>query len=208
MKSKLLDKIFIKEELKFSKQEKDSVNKNTEIIKSLEKELEIPKQELVNKNKLIELCTSKIFDNGKDSSNGSNFDLDTDLSTLNSKLVDKTINSCSNILDSSVGKTINSRSNLSTPQISEEYDQRKNVTQKLYEQLADVRKQLYESYNSFKSNNEFLYYHNKTLPTTLTQWVAPWCGGYHYCITSLNKTQTQVLRRFKSCTRCVGYSRW
>ena len=88
------------------------------------------------------MCTSKIFDNGKDSSNGSNFDLDTDLSTLNSKLVDKTINSCSNILDSSVGKTINSRSNLLTPQSSEEYDQRKNVTQKLYEQLADVRKQL------------------------------------------------------------------
>ena len=91
LKSKLLDefmpyiKMFIKEELKFSKQENDLVDSNTEIIKSLEKELEFLKQELVNKNKLIELYTSKIFGNSKDSSKGSNFDLDTDLSTLNSK---------------------------------------------------------------------------------------------------------------------------
>ena len=93
-------KIFIKEELKFNKQENDLVNSNTEIIKSLEKKL----------------------GNGKENSNGSNLDLDTDLSTLNSKLVDETINSCSsNILDSSVSKTINCGSNLSTPQISEEY---------------------------------------------------------------------------------------
>ena len=93
-------KIFIKEELKFNKQENDLVNSNTEIIKSLEKKL----------------------GNGKENSNGSNLDLDTDLSTLNSKLVDETINSCSsNILDSSVSKTINRGSNLSTPQISEEY---------------------------------------------------------------------------------------
>ena len=93
LKSKLLDaimphtKILIKEELKFSKEEIDLVNSNTEIIKSLEKELDFIKQELVNKYKLIELYTSKIF--GK----GSNFDLDTELSTLNSKLVDETINS-------------------------------------------------------------------------------------------------------------------
>ena len=107
-------KIFIKEELKFNKQENDLINSNTETIKSLEKELE------------LELYTSKIFGNGKDNSNGSNFDLDTDLSTLNSKLVDETINSySSNILDSSVSKTINCGSNLSTPQISEEYDQKK-----------------------------------------------------------------------------------
>ena len=59
-------KIFIKEELKFNKQENDLVNSNTEIIKSLEKELEFLKQELVNKNKLTELYTSKIFGNGKD----------------------------------------------------------------------------------------------------------------------------------------------
>ena len=61
-------KIFIKEELKFSKQENDFVNSNTEIMKSLEKEIEFLKQELVNKKKLIKLYTSKIFDNGKDNS--------------------------------------------------------------------------------------------------------------------------------------------
>ena len=91
---------------------------------------------------------------------------------MNSKLVDETINSCSsNILDSSVSKTINCGSNLSTPQISEEYDQKKkNVKKKLDEQLADVRKQLHENYNSFKSNNELRHYQNKTPPTTPTQW--------------------------------------
>ena len=155
-------KIFIKE-LKFSKQENDLVNSNTEIIKSLQKEIEFLKQELVNKNKLIELYTSKIFGNGKNNSKGSNFDLDTELSTLNSKLVDETINSCSNIINSS-------GSNLSIPQISEEYDQRKNVKKKLDEQLADIRKQLHKNYNSLKSNNELLHYHNKTPPTTLTPW--------------------------------------
>ena len=173
LKSKLLDeimpyiKILIKEELKFSKQENDLVNSNTEIIKSLENKVEFLKQELVNKNKLIELYTSKICGNGKDNNKGSNFDLDTDLSTLNSKLVEETINSCSNILNSSVSETVDCGSNLSTPQISEEYDQRKNVKKKLDEQLADVRKQLHENYNSFKSNNEFLHYQNKPPPTTL-----------------------------------------
>ena len=49
LKSKLLDefmpyiKMFIKEELKFSKQENDLVDSNTVIIKSLEKELEFLK---------------------------------------------------------------------------------------------------------------------------------------------------------------------
>ena len=95
-------KIFIKEELKISKQENHLVNSNTEIIKSLEKELEILKQKLVNKNKLTELYTSKILGNGKDNSNGSNHD--TDLSTLNSKLFDETINFCSSTLNSSVSK--------------------------------------------------------------------------------------------------------
>ena len=52
-------KIFIKEELKFSKQENDLVNNNTEIIKSFEKELEFLKQELVNKNSFTELYTPK-----------------------------------------------------------------------------------------------------------------------------------------------------
>ena len=89
---------------------------------------------------------------------------------MNSKLVDETINSCNNILDSSVSKTINCGSNLSTPQISEEYVQRKNVKKKVDDQLADVRKQLHENYDSFKSNNELLHYHNKTPATTPTQW--------------------------------------
>ena len=74
-------------------------------------------------------------------------------------------------LDSSVRKTINYGSNLSTPQINEEYYQRKNVKTKLDENLADVRKQLHENYNKYKSNNEFLHYNNKTPPTTPTQWV-------------------------------------
>ena len=126
------------------------VNSNTEIIKSLEKEIEFLKQELVNKNKFIELYTSKIFGNGKDNSKGSNFDLDTDLSTLNSKLVDETINSCSNILNSSVSETVSCGSNLSTPQISEEYDQRKNVKKKLNQQLADVRNGFHASRNRRK----------------------------------------------------------
>ena len=30
----------------------------------------------------------------------------------------------------------------------------------------------------------------------------------HYCTTSFNKARTQVLRRFKSCSRRVGDSRW
>ena len=64
-------KMFLKQELKLSKQENDLVDSNTETIKSLEKKLEFLKQELVNKNKFIELYTSKIFDNNKDSSKGS-----------------------------------------------------------------------------------------------------------------------------------------
>ena len=102
----------MKEELKFNKQKNDLVNSNTEIIKSLEKELEFLKQELVNKNKVIGLYTSRLFGNGKDNGKGSNFDLDTDLSTLNSKLGDETTNSCSNILNSSVIETVNCGSNL------------------------------------------------------------------------------------------------
>ena len=182
-------KIFVKEELKFSKQENDLVSSNTEIIKSLEKELEFLKQELVNKNKLIELYMSKIFGNGKNNSKSSNFDLDTDLSTLISKLVDEAINSFSNILNSSVSKAVNCGSNLSTPQISEDYDQKKNVKKKPDEQLADVREQLHENYNSFKSNNELLHYHNKTPPTTLTP-----CP---YCMAKPSKSFFNVLRKSK-----------
>ena len=32
----------------------------------------------------------------------------------------------------------------------------------------------------------------------------PWCSGYHYCTTSFNKVWTQILRRFKPCSRRVG----
>ena len=99
-------------------------------------------------NKHTELYTSKIFGNGKGNSNGSNLDLDTDLSTLNWKLFDETINFCSNTLNSSVSKPINSESNLSTTQISEEYDQRKNVKRNLGEHITDVSKQIHENYNS------------------------------------------------------------
>ena len=38
--------------------------------------------------------------------------------------------------------------------------------------------------------------------------VAPWCSGYHYCATSFYKAWTQVLCRFKSCSRCVRDSWW
>ena len=43
------NKILIKEELKFSKQDNDLVNSNIEIIESLEKEIKFQQQELVNK---------------------------------------------------------------------------------------------------------------------------------------------------------------
>ena len=35
-------------------------------------------------------------------------------------------------------------------------------------------------------------------------YVPPWCSGYHYWTTSFYKAWTQVLRRFKSCSWCVG----
>ena len=38
--------------------------------------------------------------------------------------------------------------------------------------------------------------------------MVPWCSGYHYCTTSINKAWTQVLRRFIPCSRRVGDSRW
>ena len=34
--------------------------------------------------------------------------------------------------------------------------------------------------------------------------VAPWCRSYRYCTTSFSKAWTQVLGRFKSCSRHVG----
>ena len=38
--------------------------------------------------------------------------------------------------------------------------------------------------------------------------VAPWRSGYHYCTTSFIIVWTQVLHRFKSCSRCVGDLQW
>ena len=88
-------KMFIKEELK----ENDLDNSNIGIIKSLEKEFRFLEQEPVKKNKLMVLHMSKILAHSTDNSNGNDFNLDTDLTTLNSKLVDKTIIFCSNKLD-------------------------------------------------------------------------------------------------------------
>ena len=34
------------------------------------------------------------------------------------------------------------------------------------------------------------------------------CSVYHSCTVSFNKSWTHVLRRFKSCSRCVRDSRW
>ena len=41
-----------------------------------------------------------------------------------------------------------------------------------------------------------------------SRFVVPWCSGYQCCTNSFNKAWTQVLRRFNSCTRHVGDSRW
>ena len=113
-------------------------------------------------------------------------------------MVDEPINSCSNILNSSVSKTVNWESNLSTPQISEEYDQRKNVKKELDEQPADAKKQLYENYNSFKSSNKFLPYGNKTQATTPTQWAkgTPLIAGIP-CFRELMKTDCQKQSRIQ-----------
>ena len=35
-----------------------------------------------------------------------------------------------------------------------------------------------------------------------------WCSGYHSCATLFNKAWTQILRRFKCCSRRVGDWRW
>ena len=87
---------------------------------------------------------------------------------MNSKLVDETINSCSNIPNSSVSETINCGSNLSTLQINEEYNQRKNVKKRLDEELADVRKKLYENYDVLNQITSFCIIATKTPPITLT----------------------------------------
>ena len=47
----------------------------------------------------------------------------------------------------------------------------------------------------------------KVIYSSMKNSVAPCYSGYHYCTTSFNKARTQVLRRFKSCSRRVGDSR-
>ena len=76
-------KIFIKEELKLVNKKMNQKKGNTEIKEILEKELQLWKEELVNKIKLIEPDASKIFGKNKDNINGNKFDLDFDVSTLN-----------------------------------------------------------------------------------------------------------------------------
>ena len=64
---------------------------------------------------------------------------------------------------------------------------------------------------SLKNSKQFLITHIKECSIPSHQYrliVAPWCSGYHYCTASFNKAWTQILRRFKSCSRCVGDSRW
>ena len=51
-----------------------------------------------------------------------------------------------------------------------------NIEKKLDGQLAGVKKQLHENCKSFKSNNEFLHYNNKTPPTTPIQWAKGTAG--------------------------------
>ena len=79
----------------------------------------IKKQKRDYKNKLIELYTSKVFTNNKDNNNSNDVDLDFDLSTFNSKLVDEFIDTCSSILNSTESEAVVCRSNLSTPHRSE-----------------------------------------------------------------------------------------
>ena len=50
--------------------------------------------------------------------------------------------------------------------------------------------------------------HSINLYFAIYKHVVLWCNGYHYCTTSFNKAWTQVLRRFKSCSRRVGNLRW
>ena len=38
--------------------------------------------------------------------------------------------------------------------------------------------------------------------------VTPWCSSCYYCTTSCNKVSTQILRKFKCWSRCVGDLRW
>ena len=58
----------------------------------------------------------------------------------------------------------------------------------------------YSNKQSFKDGLESCFF--------IKDYMAPWCSGYHYCLTSFNKAWTQVLCRFESCLRCVRDSQW
>ena len=98
-------KIFIKEELKLVNKQMNEKKSNIE-NKILEKELQLWKQELINKIKLIKPDASKIFGKNKNNINGHKFDLDFYVSTISSRLADGTIDSCSCTSYSSVSQTI------------------------------------------------------------------------------------------------------
>ena len=68
------------------------------------------------------------------------------------------------------------------------------------------RNQIYRKCNNFNASNIDDFQWLQLL--MITPMITPWCSGYHYCTTSFIKTWTQVLRRFKSCSRRVGDSRW
>ena len=70
-----------------------------------------------------------------------------------------------------------------------------NIEKKLDGQLADVKKQLHENCKSFKSNNEFLHYNNKTPPTTPIQWAKGTAGVP--CFTKSMKTDCQEQNRIQ-----------
>ena len=50
--------------------------------------------------------------------------------------------------------------------------------------------------------------HHRCLWRFLISLLTPSCSGYHYCTTLFNLAWTQVLRRLKTCSRCVRHLRW
>ena len=53
-----------------------------------------------------------------------------------------------------------------------------------------------------------VYFERRYINHSCRNLVAPWCSGYHYCITSFSKTWTQILRILNSCSRRVRDLRW
>ena len=61
------------------------------------------------------------------------------------------------------------------------------------------------SESTFCYSIEFL---QRVITWCSSYYLVPWCSGYHFCTTSFIKAWTQILRRFKSCSRGVGALRW